>query len=234
MSIRFEQKAKSGIPAYIKPETAELWQSQKKYIESQNSINNWVYKIQWPDFLNEKKIETPEKLGGWHERAVIKDAPNSIKIDMPVIWVKKENLRDIMLFFKEDTSFSYNVLTDLTAVDLLNSPDSEDIKNNQDKRFQVRYILRSLKNKGALIRIIVSVSDEEEVPSLCDVWVGANWPEREVYDLMGIKFSNHPNLKRILMPDNYKGHPLRKDFPLKGLGEDYLIEDLLKEHSLSD
>ena len=65
-------------------------------------------------------------------------------------------------------------------------------------------------------------------PSMTGLWKGANWPEREVFDLMGITFENHPLMERLIMPDGYLGHPLRKDFPLKGIGEDYLIESILR------
>ena len=94
----------------------------------------------------------------------------------------------------------------------------------------MHYQLRSLENKGMRIRVIIPIDEAEEAPSITNLWVGANWPEREVYDLMGIKFSDHPDLRRILMPDEYRGHPLRKDFPIQGIGEDYLIDELLAEH----
>ena len=87
---------------------------------------------------------------------------------------------------------------------------------------------------GLRIRVVSPVDINESIISLTSLWVGANWPEREVYDLMGITFDQHPDLRRILMPDEYRGHPLRKDFPLKGMGEDYLIQDLLSEHLLQD
>ena len=105
------------------------------------------------------------------------------------------------------------------------------------------YLLRSLPDeapsstpdyRGLRVRVILPVDEGEKVPSITSLWVGANWPEREVYDLMGIPFEDHPDQRRILMPENYKGHPLRKDFPLQGVGEDYLIQELLEERLLDD
>ena len=69
------------------------------------------------------------------------------------------------------------------------------------------------------LRVKSKVSEDEEVPTCTDVWVGADWHEREVYDMMGIRFRHHPDLRRILLPDDYtEGYPLRKDFPLRGKG----------------
>ncbi|MDH5720384.1 MAG: NADH-quinone oxidoreductase subunit C [Spirochaetia bacterium] len=235
MSVNYKQTRTEGLPVWVKKETAEIWQKQRSILDSNTSIKNGVYMIDWPDFMNDKNEQKAEKLTEWHNMASVKDSSASaVRVDMPTIWVKKDSLYDIISFLKEDKDFEYGFLADLTSADFLNSPDLEDEKKNQGKRFQMIYTLRSLKNKGALIRVVMPINEDEKSPSLTKFWVGANWPEREVFDLMGISFENHPNLKRILMPDNFKGHPLRKDFPLKGRGEDYLIEDLLKERLIED
>ncbi len=83
------------------------------------------------------------------------------------------------------------------------------------KCFEVVYVLRNVVDP-ARIRIKTQVAEDETVPSATAVWSGANWYEREAYDLFGIEFSGHPDLTRIFMPDDFKDHPLRKDFPLKG------------------
>jgi NADH/F420H2 dehydrogenase subunit C len=82
-------------------------------------------------------------------------------------------------------------------------------------RFEVVYFLHSLKHNSRL-RMAVRLNEDEIVESLCAVWRSANWYEREVFDLFGISFRNHPNLERIMMPADWEGHPLRKDYPVHG------------------
>lgn len=158
-----------------------------------------------------------------------KDGIKYFNTDMPTFVVLAENAVEVLRFFRDNKDFSYDFLLDLTSVDFLHSPRVQDAEENGGKRFQMVYILQSMQNdrRGARIRICVPVGENEEAPSMTSLWPGADWPEREVFDLMGIRFSGHPNLRRIVLPDNYRGHPLRKDFPVKGIGEDYLIEDLL-------
>ena len=100
---------------------------------------------------------------------------------------------------------SYCFLTDETAVDY----------PKREKRFEVVYHLYSFKQNDRL-RLKVLSGEGEKVPSVVNVWVAANWLEREVFDLFGITFENHPDLRRILMTDDWIGHPLRKDYPLQG------------------
>jgi NADH-quinone oxidoreductase subunit C len=89
----------------------------------------------------------------------------------------------------------------------------------EDPRFEMVYELATL-NDSKHLRVKAKVSEDEEVPTATDIWLGADWHEREVYDMMGIRFSGHPNLKRILMWEGYPFHPLRKDFPLAGRPSD--------------
>jgi NADH-quinone oxidoreductase subunit C len=84
------------------------------------------------------------------------------------------------------------------------------------KRFAVNYHLLSVSDRPRRVRLQVWVDDGEEVPSVVSVWPTADWHEREAFDLMGIAFSDHPNLRRILMDDDWEGHPLRKDYPIGG------------------
>jgi NADH-quinone oxidoreductase subunit C len=116
--------------------------------------------------------------------------------------ISKENLKRLLLTLKQTPDFGYEVLNDLTGVDYL-----------EPKRTQLIYWLH---NPDSLERIRVTLYAEREelVPSVVDIWEGANWYERELFDLFGVRFDGHPNLKRILMPDNWKGHPLRKDYAL--------------------
>lgn len=82
-------------------------------------------------------------------------------------------------------------------------------------RFEVVYLLHSIQ-KNARLRMNVRLAENEDIDSVCSVWRGANWYEREVFDLFGIRFRNHPNLERIMMPADWEGHPLRKDYPVHG------------------
>ena len=118
--------------------------------------------------------------------------------------IKKEALLDVCKFIKENRQLMMDMLVDLTCVDY----------PQEAKRFIVVYHFYSTVNKYR-IRIKVPVSEDDPyVDSLTELWPSANWTEREVYDMYGVKFNNHPNLKRILMYDGFEGHPLRKDYPL--------------------
>jgi NADH-quinone oxidoreductase subunit C len=85
----------------------------------------------------------------------------------------------------------------------------------KEPRFEVIYLLHSLR-QNTRIRLSVRLQENEEIESVCSVWHGANWYEREVFDLFGIRFRNHPNLERIMMPADWEGYPLRKDYPVHG------------------
>lgn len=136
-----------------------------------------------------------------------------------VIRTYAPRLLELMEFLKNDNDCGFNVLIDLTAVDYLDKKAAVD-------RFEVIYLLWSTTTMQR-VRVKVSAPEGSMVPSVTGIWKGANWPEREVFDLFGIEFGNHPVMERIIMPENYRGHPLRKDFPLEGIGEDYLIESIL-------
>lgn len=125
------------------------------------------------------------------------------------VTVKKEDIVEICNFLK--TALAYNLLTDVTAVDYL---------GKSDDRFMLVYNLYSIPNKDRL-RVKAPVAEPDpNIETVCRVWNTANWLEREVYDLFGITFNNHPDLRRILMTDDWVGHPLRKDYPLQGPGRE--------------
>ncbi len=121
------------------------------------------------------------------------------------IYVDKDALVDVIRFSKDELGF--NLIIYITAVDYLGWKRKRPV----DKRFEVVYHLYSVENKSR-IRFKVGVDEGEEVPSITSVFKGANWMEREVYDMFGIKFSGHPDLTRILLWEGFPGHPLRKDF----------------------
>jgi len=121
------------------------------------------------------------------------------------VTVAKNDIIAILSFLKQ--SLQYNQLTDVTAVDNL---------GKAEERYMMVYQLLSIPNKDRL-RIKSPVSEADgQIASATQVWETANWLEREVFDLFGIVFENHPNLTRILMTPDWEGHPLRKDYPLQG------------------
>jgi NADH-quinone oxidoreductase subunit C len=119
------------------------------------------------------------------------------------IIVRKEDIVPICQFLRDDPELSFNFLSDLCAVDWL----------ERKPRFDVAYNLYSIE-KNHRVRLKVKVDDGEAIPSVTPIWSTANWHEREVFDMFGIKFEGHPDLRRILMPEDWEGHPLRKNFPL--------------------
>jgi len=119
--------------------------------------------------------------------------------------IDKKDLINIIKLLKEDKKILLNQLSDITAVDYI----------NQNKRFKLVYIFLSHKINFRLI-LTINLEDGETAPSICEVFESANWYERECYDLFGVIFENHPDLRRIMTDYNFQGHPLRKDFPLTG------------------
>jgi NADH-quinone oxidoreductase subunit C len=122
--------------------------------------------------------------------------------------VRKERICDILTALKVSSETSYELVSDIFGNDLLGF--------GREPRFEVIYSLYSLKTfKRIVIKALVD-EDEATIDSVGEVYPCALWPEREIFDLFGISFNNHPDLRRILMPDDWVGHPLRKDFPLGG------------------
>lgn len=123
------------------------------------------------------------------------------------IKLNKENILSVCRFLKEDADLEFLLCEDITAVDWAKRKD----------RFTVVYHIFSLKNKFRLV--LKSDVDESDcsVDSVSSVWKTSNWQERECYDMYGIKFNNHPDMRRIYMPEEFEYYPLRKDFPLMGI-----------------
>lgn len=149
----------------------------------------------------------------------------AVHSNIPTVFIKSEGIIPVLEGLKSDSEWNLNFLNDLTAIDWL---------DKKEPRFEVNYLLRSNNNPKTRVCIKVPVDDGESIPSIVPLFKGANWPEREVWDLFGIPFLRHPSLDRLIMPDNFQGHPLRKDYPLEGFGQDYLIEDLLTMHVEDD
>ena len=122
------------------------------------------------------------------------------------LWIEKEAIREACMKLRDSGDCPFNYLADLTCVDWYPS----------EPRFEVVYHLLSIPQKER-VRLKVRLQGfDAAVESVTSVWPSANFYEREVFDLFGVRFSGHPNLKRILMPDNWEGHPLRKDYPVEG------------------
>ncbi|HET8905055.1 MAG TPA: NADH-quinone oxidoreductase subunit C, partial [Saccharospirillum sp.] len=131
---------------------------------------------------------------------------------MPVLWVSRDRLVDVLGFLKEETEAPYTLLFDLSAID-------ERLRSHRERLpeadFTVFYQLMSIqRNRDVMLKVALNESDLT-VPSCTGVFPGANWYEREVWDLFGIEFNGHPNLRRLLMPPTWQGHPLRKDYPAR-------------------
>ena len=123
------------------------------------------------------------------------------------ITVSPDLLLDVCRFLKNDKSFDCVVLSDLCGLD----------RYPEEPRFAVVYNLFSLSHRHRLRLKVLLEGEPPRVASVVSLWEGADWMERESFDLYGICFDNHPDLRRILLPDTFEGHPLRKDFPLEGL-----------------
>ena len=130
--------------------------------------------------------------------------------DMPTIYVALDQLLDTCLALRDTPELRFAFLADLLPVDYY----------PREPRFEMVYLLVSLGVAGfgdtaKRLRVKVRVAAEAVVPSIASIWPAASWSEREAYDLFGINFSNHPDMRRILMPDDWEGFPLRKDYPVQ-------------------
>ena len=144
---------------------------------------------------------------------LLKSRLNNFKIEYtdvngtPALYINKEDVLEVCKILKEDGTLKFNSCVDAVSVD----------RFEKKNRFEMIYNLVSIDNNERLFIKIRLDSKNPEMESLIPVWKSANWYEREAYDLMGINFLNHPDLRRMYMPENYEYHPLRKDFPLMGI-----------------
>ena len=142
---------------------------------------------------------------------------SKIKHSQLYVTINSEDLLDVILLLKTNKNIKFRQLIDITAVDY---PENQ-------KRFKIVYLLLSHEFNQ---RIILSyfISENEKISSLTKIFPSANWMEREIFDMYGIKFNNHPDLRRILTDYGFEGYPLRKDFPLTGHNEVRYSEDKKK------
>jgi NADH-quinone oxidoreductase subunit C len=139
------------------------------------------------------------------------------------LFVPPARLIELLRTLKEHCGF--NVLAELGATDYLGYP------GRTRARFEVHYVLRNLDTTEFLV-VKAGVDDPDPaLPSAVPIWSGADWMEREVFDMFGIRFSGHPDLRRILMPEEFTAYPLRKDYPLRGRGERHNFPRISREES---
>ena len=130
------------------------------------------------------------------------------------VYVGRDEWPAVARALRDRPGLGFDLLADIIAVDLW----------PREPRFELAYILVSIANRTRLRLKVRLAGQSAHVASVISVWPAANWLEREVFDLFGIRFDGHPDLRRILMPDEWQGHPQRKDYPLEGPGE-MLIEN---------
>ena len=150
--------------------------------------------------MTEVQDKTQARLKSRFEESIL--GVSDFREELTVV-VSKDSLVDILLFLKDDAELSYVFLTDLTATDWL----------DREERHEVVYLLYSFESHS-YIRIKTRVKEGVKLPTVSEIWDVANWFEREVYDLFGLEFEGHPDMTRILTPEGFEGHPLRKDHPL--------------------
>jgi NADH-quinone oxidoreductase subunit C len=142
--------------------------------------------------------------------------------NFPIVYVDSKNIIEFLQSLRKEDGFEYNFLSDLTAIDM--NPPTDQIQDyglgtvtpTQPgvPRFEMVYQMLSMQHKDRL-RVKVRLEDGQSTPSLVGLWDAANWLEREAYDMYGIKFDGHPNLRRIFLDDRWVGYPQRKDYPIK-------------------
>ena len=167
------------------------------------------------DFPKEKIERIKARYGDWIEEVVTENT------DTPIFFVRKQHIIDLLSSIRAEEGLEFNFLADLTAYD--DNPPLDKIadyglgvlKNpGGDHRFVVVYQMLSLQNMDR-IRLKVRVKEDDSVLTATTLWKSANWLEREVFDMYGVKFEGHPNMRRILLDDRWVGHPQRKDYPIK-------------------
>jgi len=151
-----------------------------------------------PDNL--KEMSVPAAVEAWDSGAV---AGGSHEFGETLLWIVPAKITAVCRFLKQ---MSFLRLAGITCID----------RYPMEPRFEVLYLLHSIERNERIKLKVALPGSEPSVESVCSVWEGAEWYEREVLDLFGVTFTNHPDPRRIMMPDYWEGHPLRKDFPVHG------------------
>ncbi len=156
--------------------------------------------------MTKKNLDKIEKLVNGELSSKI--LGSEIKFEELLFKTSASEIIEVIKFLKLDDRFKFKQLMDIAAVDY----------PSEEKRFELVYLLLSIEN-NVRVKISIKLETNEKIPSIVKIFPSANWMEREIFDMYGIKFINHPDLRRILTDYNFKGHPLRKDFPLTGFNE---------------
>jgi NADH-quinone oxidoreductase subunit C len=148
-----------------------------------------------------QSLPVPAAVEAWDPQAV---AGGSVELGETLLWIAPGKIAAVCQYLRDAQSFER--LSGVTAID----------RYPLEPRFEVVYFVHSISRNIRLKLKVALPGTDPALASVTPVWPGANWYEREAFDLFGIRFEGHPNLKRILMPDNWEGHPLRRDFPTHG------------------
>jgi NADH-quinone oxidoreductase subunit C len=163
-------------------------------------------------------------------KKALPDALLDVKLfrDETTLIVDRARIVEVTTYLRDTPGLVYNFLSDISAVDYY--PDF-----NRPERFGVSYHLYSmLYNRRLRVKVFVP-EDDTEVPTVTTVWPGANWLEREIFDMMGINFAGHPDMRRLLMAEDWDGHPHRRDYPLgyEQVQFSFNVEEILKHKPLA-
>ncbi len=148
-----------------------------------------------------QSLPVPAALEAWDSQAIV---GGSLELCETLLWIASHKIAGVCLYLRDTQGFER--LCGVTAID----------RYPLEPRFEVVYFVHSISHNIRLKLKVALPGVDPAVESVTSVWAGANWYEREAFDLFGIRFQGHPNLKRIMMPDDWEGHPLRRDFPTHG------------------
>ncbi len=161
-------------------------------------------------FVDQLKQKFGEKISG----------SNLENID-PWVEVTPEGILEVCTYLRDEPSLAFDYLNSVTAVDYLHTDEKKAAKADWEPHLEVVYHLFSMQHKHSLVLKVMLprwLNDEEgtipELASVAGIWSTADWHERELYDLLGVRFTGHPNMRRILCPEDWVGHPLRKDYEM--------------------
>jgi len=177
-------------------------------------------------------LDTPRPYGGYFDDVVdgleeafagFHDAVEKVVVDRGelTLHIVPERILDVCKAMRDDRTLRFELCSSVSGVDYLGAGRDGDVAGAPDRRLHVVYELTSMTYRRRIRLEVAVTADEPNVPSVTSVYPTADWQERETYDMFGIVFDGHPGLTRILMPDDWEGHPQRKDYPLGGIPVEY-------------